>query len=121
MEEIKKLMSVVENSTDQLLASLPGYEYVSKIAKDSNKDILCLLKAALLDRIEADLYISTDDYAYHVLYYSYVNEHWVVDKVRKTGSSEWKDNISSHTLQMAERITKEDYLKFVETQNSKRK
>lgn len=119
MEEIKKLMSAVESSTDQLLASLPGYEYVSKIAKDSNLDVINLLKAALLDPIETDLYVATDRYIYHVLKYSYVKEEFLCDRVNLNGGSEWKDYISAHAIKSATPTTKEEYLKCIELGNSK--
>lgn len=119
MEEIKKLMSAVEGSTDQLLASLPGYEYVSKIAKDSNLDVIGLLKAALLDPIEADLYVANDRYIYHVLKYSYVKEEFLCDRVNLNGGSAWKEYISAHTIKSATPTTKEEFLKCIELDNSK--
>jgi hypothetical protein len=119
MEEIKKLMSVVESSTDKLLASLPGYEFVSKIAKDSNTDVVPLLKAALLDPIEADLYVATDRYIYHVLKYSYVKEEFLCTRVNLNGGSEWKDFISQRSIESATPTTKEEYLKCIELGTSK--
>lgn len=119
MEEIKKLMSAVESSTDQLLASLPGYEFVSKIAKDSNTDVILLLKAALLDPIEADIYVATDRSIYHVLKYSYVKEKFLCTRVSLNGGSEWEDYLSAHTITSATPTTKEEYLKCIELGNSK--